>query len=256
MSETKKPTERFSTRVADYVAARPSYPVALIDFMINEFQLDKNSVIADIGSGTGILSALLLEKNISVLGIEPNDEMRKAAENFLSSFPSFLSIKGTAEKTGMVDQSVDLITAAQAFHWFNISETKKEFKRILKRDGSVCLIWNERETTATDFDTAYENLILKFATDYEKVNRTNINETVINNFFDQKMKMKSFRYSQQLDEEGLQKRLSSASYLPDRKHKDFNMMIDEIKQMFRQFSEKGKVTLRYSTKIYFGKLNQ
>ncbi len=255
MTPSNKPTERFSNRVTDYIAARPSYPSAMIDFMLKEFKLHQHSVIADIGSGTGILTSLLLEKNINVLGIEPNDEMRKAAENLLSGFSNFLSIKGAAEKTGLIDESVDLISAAQAFHWFDIPETKKEFRRILKPNGFVCLIWNERVTAATEFDQAYENIILEFATDYEKVNHTNINEIILCDFFIQQMKMKSFPYSQQLDEVGLQMRLSSASYLPDTGHKKFEPMCAEIKNMFGTFAQEGKVTINYLSKIYFGKMN-
>ena len=138
------PKKRFSSRVENYIKYRPNYPSKIIDFFIDNKLLSKKSVVADIGSGTGILSELFLKNGNKVYGVEPNNEMRKAAEIFLQKYPNFISIDGSAEETRLQEESVDLITAGQAFHWFNTKEAKKEFKRILKSDGSVTLIWNNR----------------------------------------------------------------------------------------------------------------
>ena len=125
-------TKRFSDRVADYVKYRPSYPHELIDFLESNAFLTESSVIADIGSGTGLLTKLFLDRGYEVYGIEPNKEMREAGEDFLKEYDKFRSVNGTSEKTTISDHSVDLITAGQAYHWFDIEKTAVEFKRILK----------------------------------------------------------------------------------------------------------------------------
>ncbi|HZQ47481.1 MAG TPA: class I SAM-dependent methyltransferase, partial [Verrucomicrobiae bacterium] len=149
-------TKRFSSRVENYIKYRPGYPQGIIDLMRKECQLTSASVIADIGSGTGILTELLLRNQNTVFGIEPNQEMRAAAERLLSSYPQFHSVPATAETTTLPDKCVDLITAGQAFHWFDREKTRQEFLRILKPQGWVALIWNDRNITTHAFFEAYE----------------------------------------------------------------------------------------------------
>src|SRR3954471_5425717 len=112
-------TRRFSSRVGNYVRYRPSYPLAVLDLLKAECSLTERSVIADIASGTGIFTRMLLENGNRVLGVEPNGEMRLAAEEFLRSYSNFTSVAGSAESTSLADHSVDLVTAAQAAHWFD-----------------------------------------------------------------------------------------------------------------------------------------
>ena len=165
---SKNTVERFSNRVENYVKYRPGYPPEMLDFFRDELNLQKSSVIADIGSGTGISARLFLENGNKVFGVEPNEPMREAAEEFLQDFPNFESINGTAENTTLADKSVDFITAAQAFHWFDKVKVPLEFRRILRDNGHIVLIWNKRAIDSNDFLRDYENFLLEFGTDYEQ----------------------------------------------------------------------------------------
>ncbi len=136
------PKKRFSSRVENYIKYRPSYPIEIIDFLKEKNILTENTIIADIGSGTGILTRMFLDNNNQVYGVEPNKDMREAAEKLLQGFTNFTSLEGSAESTGIEENCVDLITAGQAFHWFDVEQAKREFKRILKPNGNIALIWN------------------------------------------------------------------------------------------------------------------
>ncbi|MCP4237459.1 MAG: class I SAM-dependent methyltransferase, partial [Aestuariibacter sp.] len=175
-------TERFSDRVDNYIKYRPSYPDAVIDTLVSQCKLTPQSIVADVGSGTGIFSGLLLKHNIQVMAVEPNDSMRKAAENLLASSTGFSSIAGQSEQTNLADASVDLITAAQAFHWFDRELTQREFSRILKPAGHVALIWNQRKSN-TPFLKEYDDMLSVYATDYNSVNHMNIADTDIEEFY-------------------------------------------------------------------------
>ena len=118
---------RFNNRVENYIAYRPKYPAAVAEFLRNELGLSAASVVADVGSGTGILSELLLRAGCTVFGVEPNEAMREAAEELLQAYPNFKSVHGTAEATTLDDSSVDFVTAGQAFHWFDIEGARREF---------------------------------------------------------------------------------------------------------------------------------
>ena len=144
--------------------------------MIEKELITKDSVVADIGSGTGILSELFLKNGNTVYGIEPNNNMREGAERNLQKYPNFISINGSAEDTSLKNESIDLATAAQAFHWFDVENAKKEFKRILKPNGSVVIIWNNRRKTGKVFSSQYEKFIIKYGTDYKEVRKNEKNE--------------------------------------------------------------------------------
>lgn len=176
-----KPTERFSDRVSNYLDYRPSYPITLIDTLSQECGLTSESVIADIGSGTGKLTELLLIKDFSVFGVEPNQEMREAAEDLFRDHLKFTSINGESTKTTLSDNTVDLVTAAQAFHWFEPVQTKREFQRVLKPDGHLALIWNKRNTEI-EFQKDYENLLKRYCPEYNKVHHHNITDQDIVDF--------------------------------------------------------------------------
>ena len=145
------PEQRFSDRVGNYIRYRPGYPPAVLAALQKHAGLTTRSVTADIGSGTGLSAGLFLRFGCQVHAVEPNREMREAAERLLAGEPRFHSVSGTAQATTLPDQSADLIIAAQAFHWFNTPETRAEFTRILKPDGHIVLIWNERKLDATPF---------------------------------------------------------------------------------------------------------
>jgi SAM-dependent methyltransferase len=246
--------ERFSNRVENYVKYRPSYPKEILEVFRDEMNLTENSVIADIGSGTGISSKVFLENGNRIFGVEPNATMRAAAENFLKGFPKFQSVNGTAENTNLPDASVDFVIAAQAFHWFDAEKTRVEFKRILRENGFVALIWNERQLDTTDFLREYEQLLKKYGTDYEKVRHDNIDKDVLSEFFQSEFSSKTFLNVQPLDFEGLKGRVSSSSYMPSENDSRFEPMLKELKRLFDNRAESGKIQILYSTNIFYTRL--
>ena len=250
---------RFSDRVDNYVKYRPHYPNEVYDFLVAEKIISQNSVIADIGSGTGISAELFLKNNIKVFGVEPNEAMRQAAETLLQNYSDknlFVSVNANAEATSLENNSVDVIICAQAFHWFNNDAFKKECKRILKPRGKVVLMWNDRRTNTTDFLKVYEDFLQMFGTDYLKVNHKNVQDIkVFDDYFGEgNCKEKIFYNFQDVDFEGLKGRVLSSSYMPNQGHKDFDHMIYCLQKIFKRYQEKNLVRLDYDTKIYYAQL--
>jgi ubiquinone/menaquinone biosynthesis C-methylase UbiE len=246
--------DRFSNRVADYVKYRPGYPLEVIGLFRNDLGLQPDSVIADIGSGTGISAELFLENGNTVYGVEPNAAMRAAAEVYLKEFPKFESINGTAESTTLANESIDIIIAAQAFHWFEGEKTRIEFKRILKPRGYAALIWNERQLDTTEFLREYEKLLLKFANDYQKVRHENIDELKLQAFFKSDFNKATFPNVQIFDFEGIKGRLSSSSYMPAEEDEEYEPMVNELKSLFDKHQENSKIKVFYDTNIYYTQL--
>jgi len=248
-------TTRFSDRVENYIKYRPGYPKEMMNFLVENKALLDEDIVADIGSGTGISTKLFLENGNLVYGIEPNDAMRNAAENLLVNFPNFRSINATAERTGLPVESVDLIVAGQAFHWFDVAKTKEEWLRILKPGGRVALIWNERLEDATPFLNAYELLLRKYGTDYQEINHKNIDSKIIAGFFKPATcNLQVFANSQHFDLEGLKGRLLSSSYTPGPEKLTYIPMIDTLKDIFDKYNEDGKVVFEYKTMVYYRKM--
>ena len=255
-ADSAQPTKRFSDRVADYVRYRPSYPVEVIDTLRREADLGPGTQVADIGSGTGIFSALLLPHCGRVYGVEPNDAMRAAAEQQFAGNPRFVSVPATAEATTLPDASVDLLTAAQAFHWFDAAACRHEFARILKPKGTIALVWNEREVSTTPFLAGYEALLHRHATDYAQVNHVNTDASKVAEFFAPAgFTMAHFPSEQKCDFDALKGRLLSSSYAPKAGHPNHEPMLDDLRNLFDEYASDGRVTLLYSTNLYFGRLS-
>ncbi len=243
--------QRFSNRVENYVKFRPSYPPEVLQLFRDEMNLRPDSVIADIGSGTGISAKLFLENGNEVFGVEPNDAMRSAAENFLAGYSKFRSVNGTAENTTLNESSLDFVIAAQAFHWFDPEQTRAEFKRILKDGGFIALIWNERQLDATPFLREYEQFLLKFANDYTKVRHENINEGKLFDFFGREFRRASFLNAQIFDFDGLRGRALSSSYMPSESDQVYPTMIEELRSLFAKHAENGKIKVSYDTNVFY-----
>ncbi|MCB9233472.1 MAG: class I SAM-dependent methyltransferase [Bacteroidia bacterium] len=255
MSIEKDPTVRFSNRVENYIKYRPGYPDSLIGFLGENLGLHAGSVVADVGCGTGILSKLLLEWGAKVYGVEPNSPMRTAAEQLLKGFAEFHSVEGRSEATNLPDQSVDLITAAQAFHWFEPGATKQEFSRILRPQGQVALIWNSRDEPRSPVAWAYQNLIDEFAIDYEEMHHKRLQRADFENFFAPgTLQTAHFDYGQELDLDGLKGRLLSCSYMPGEDHPSYYSLLKAIEAAFEQVQTDGKVVLPYITELYYGQM--
>jgi len=247
--------QRFTTRVESYIKYRPGYPAEVIELLRSECGLINEAVVADIGSGTGILSELILKNGNAVFGVEPNEAMRTAGEQLLRGYPLFTSINGSAEKTTLPEDSVDLITAGQAFHWFDVPVARREFSRILKPGGFVALIWNDRRVDSTPFLRAYEDLLMNFGTDYGQV-RELYGESAVQEFFAQLgFKVKSFDSIQPFDFAGLKGRTLSASYTPEPGQPNFQPMMERLREIFDQYQANGQVAFEYDTKVYYGPLS-
>ena len=202
-------TERFSSRVTNYVRYRPGYPPEMLNVLKDECGLTSDTVIADVGSGTGFLAKVFLENGNRVYGIEPNPEMRQAGEAILKAFPKFASIVGTAEATTLPDASVDFVTAGQAAHWFDAAKARREFLRIVRPGGWLALVWNDRSTEATPLLWEYERLLQSYCPEYVQVQRQGITgvEDVEPFFAPAQVRAKAFFNRQVFDYEGLKGRL-------------------------------------------------
>lgn len=248
-------TQRFSSRVENYIKYRPHYPAAVIEVLRDDCQLTPSSRIADIGSGTGNLAELFLRNGNPVFAVEPNREMREAGERLMAKQPNFHSVAGRAEATTLADRSVDFVVSGQAFHWFERQQAAAEFRRILQSPGWVVLVWNKRDTAATPFMKAYEQLVGHYATDYAKVSHEQMNGAVLADFFGARgYTSKSFQNLQLFDYEGLRGRLLSSSYTPEPGHPDYEPMLAELAKLYNAHQSNNSVSLEYKTRMYYGRL--
>jgi SAM-dependent methyltransferase len=247
-------TSRFSDRVENYIRYRPGYPSDAVECLRQECGLSASPVVADIASGTGIWTRILLENGNPVFGVEPNAEMRQAGERLLAGFPKFTSVTGSAEATTLADASMDFVTAAQAAHWFDRPRARREFLRILKPGGWLVLLWNERLTDATPFLRDYEQLLLTYATDYEDVRHERTTDAV-NEFFDPApYAERVFAMRQEFDYAGLEGRLMSSSYAPGPEHPKHAPMLSVLRRIYDANAASGQVPFEYKTRVYFGRL--
>lgn len=247
------PTKRFSDRVENYVRYRPRYPVEVLQVLRDEIGLLPDWIVADVGAGTGISSGLFLEHGNTVYGVEPNAEMRRAAESLLAGNPRFHSVAATAEATTLPEASVDLVVAGQAFHWFQRDEARAEFVRILRPHGWVALLWNSRRTDTTPFLRGYEALLHTFGTDYQEVNHTNISAEALRGFFaGGKFELRKLPNEQRFDLAGLKGRLLSSSYVPGENDARYRPMLAELERLFHEHQERGQVRVEYDTELYYG----
>jgi SAM-dependent methyltransferase len=248
------PTRRFSSRVENYVKYRPDYPDAVVTLLETEVGLSSSSPIADVGSGTGILTALLLQHGVTVYAVEPNDDMRMAAEQLLGGNPRFHSVAGTSESTGLPDDSVDGVTVAQAFHWFDQQKAVAEFKRITKPGGFVALIWNARMIDRSPFMREYERIVRTYGSEFTRLDKELVPLDTLRQLFGPSMALHVFPNYQELDWEGLRGRLLSASYMPLAGQDGFEPMLTELRTAFDRHQSDGRVRLEYDTQVYLVRL--
>jgi len=255
MSTTAEPTKRFTERVDNYVKYRPGYPTEVPDLLANEGGLTAGSVIADVGSGTGIFTKLLLQRGYKVYAVEPNQAMQQAACMWLASEENFTPVDAVAEATTLATHSIDMVVCAQAFHWFNDARTRWEFNRILKEDGLTALIWNNRLPDTDDFSVAYEMLLKTESVDYNKVNHRNIKDIDFKAFFKNGVyKQVNYPNTQVFDIDGLMGRAFSSSYVPPEGSNGGIKFKGMLEGIFAKYNTKGTVTFSYQTEVYIGKV--
>ena len=245
-------TERFSSRVENYIKYRPSYPAAVLELLSSRCGLDAESAVADVGSGTGILTELLLETGAAVFAVEPNRGMREAAERHLNDYGRFNSVDGTAEATTLSEASVDLITASQAFHWFDVQKSRRELRRILSPEGWVALIWNERPVEPMPLLDEYDALLRRYCSEYDRVKNMRADESKIREFLGHRPEIAVFANRQVFDYAGLEGRLMSSSYAPEAGTPQHEPMIAGLREIFDRHNRAGKVQFPYRTLVYFG----
>jgi len=238
----------------DYVKYRPGYPVAIVDYLESAYGLSNRSLVADIGAGTGISSQLFLERGYQVIAVEPNTAMREKSIALLQHYQAFSAVAGEAGNTTLAENSIDLIVAGQAFHWFNNADTKKEFTRIIRPGGVIALIWNERQV-AVAFEKEYDQLIIRHARDYVQVNHRNIDLSSIRLFFHpHTCTLQTFSNYQDLGLEGLKGRLLSSSYMPAPGEPGNEEMIADLTALFQRHQHNSCIRISYETNVYSGSL--
>jgi SAM-dependent methyltransferase len=240
-------TQRFSARACNYKRFRPGYPAALVDFLRENCPLEPNARIADVGSGTGLLSRVFLDAGFDVIGIEPNREMREAGEAG--------ALDATAEATTLPESSIDLIVAGQAFHWFDPARTRVEWLRILRPPGPVALIWNER-FDGTPFMREMGAMIDRYAAERDRDGaiREAGKGRIAGFFAPQPYSVEEFPNRQTFHYEALLGRIVSSSYLPNEGDPDYPALASEVREIFERWQQEGSVEFEYRTRVYWGRL--
>lgn len=255
MSEHKDPTQRFSGRVANYTRYRPNYPPEVLRILAAECGFTPQSMVADIGSGTGKLTRLFLENGNHVYAVEPNEEMRLAAEQELGGFAHFTSLAARAEQTALPDHSVDIITAAQAFHWFDPVLARREFERILRPGGWVALMWNERDRVHSQVVREYQDLIWSYSEDNRQKIESQADVDPAKDFFaPQPVAIHVIPNPQVLSLEHLKGAALSASYAPMPGHPNYEPLLAALEVFFQKHQVEGWLYLEYDTRMYIGRL--
>ncbi|HWL09747.1 MAG TPA: class I SAM-dependent methyltransferase [Planctomicrobium sp.] len=257
MAHDFSPHERFSQRVSDYVRSRPGYPAEVLTITAEELQLPHDCTVADIGSGTGIFSRLLLEAGYRVWGVEPNGAMRQAAEEQFRDNPKYVSLPGSSEQTGLPDGSVQLVTAAQAFHWFDLHRTRREFVRILQSPGNVLLVWNDRKRDGSDFLRGYDQFLTTHGIDYvELMQQSEEKVAALTNFFDPgTYRRRTLSSSQQFDFTQFVDRVLSSSYVPGKQHPQHATAMEALEELFIEHCSNGLVTFEYDVNMHLGQVS-
>lgn len=250
-----RPTQRFADRVADYIRYRPDYPAQVIERLIAATGLTPaKSRVADIGSGTGFFTRRLLQAGFTVDAVEPNAPMREGAAQWLGDLPALQFHAGSGEASGLPAQSVDLVTVAQAFHWFDVPAARREFYRILREPRWVALIWNVRRSDG-EFEAAYERLLMDYCPEYAAgVPEQGDPAAIAALFAPASVESWSLPNTQHFDEAGLRGRLLSSSYTPPAGSLAREQLLSAADACFRRYAQNGQVDFRYDVRVFLGAL--
>lgn len=248
-------TERFGDRVESYRRHRPRYPRAVLDLLARECGLVRETEIADIAAGTGLLTEIFLAHGNSVVAMEPNASMRRACAALTAQYPQLRCIDGTAESTGIPAHSVDMVTVGQAMHWFDLGRAHTEFLRILRPGGWCVVVDNQRRMHGGPFPDGYERILQKFGLDYEQVRNRYLRSEQLAQFFGQaSLHRATLPNVQMFDLAGLTGRILSSSYMPQEGHPRYAAMVAEIEALFLRCAEGGHVRMEYECVVVYGQL--
>ncbi|OGO93268.1 MAG: hypothetical protein A2Y17_02690 [Clostridiales bacterium GWF2_38_85] len=242
----------FNKKAFNYTKFRPSYPEEVTELILS-LSNSNNINIADIGSGTGKLSSLLIKNNTYVFAIEPNSDMRSIAEKELGKYNNYISLNGSAEATTLDSDTIDIITVAEAYHWFDNEQTKLEFKRILKKDGFVILMWNN--FGGNPYDDEISQINKRWCPLYkEKTNRTPREKRAVGLFGNDNYKKEEYDNTINQTIEAFIGGTLSASYALKEDDADFNKYIEDIKNIMNKHINNGLIETKITTVCYYGKL--
>lgn len=239
----KEVQNMFSGKAENYFASRPSYPKEIIDCLYGKHGLSKASVVADVGAGTGKFSKLMLERGTAVYCVEPNADMRAYAKKELRAYDDFRLVDGTAENTCLAANSVDCVTVAQAFHWFDVEKFKKECLRILKPNGEVVLVWNVR-TLSAKINEEWSGVFLRYCKNFVGFsNGIGTDSAKITSFFGGDYCREEFNFPVVYDRQGFIKRSLSSSYSLTAKDDDYSHYLNELNKLFDEYQVGGVLTV-------------
>jgi SAM-dependent methyltransferase len=248
-----QPLLRFSNRVEDYIRHRPGYPPELIGWLRDVIDLRPSWIVADVGSGTGLLAGEFCRHGNLVYGVEPNAAMRAAAEELMAREPHFVSVDGSAEATTLPDGSVDLVAAGQAFHWFEPEAARTEWKRILSPGGRALIVFNSRRIETTPFMRAYDALLVSHAVDYQGVDHRRVLGDGLRAFLDDIHEWR-FEFSRVMTFEDVRGLSMSSSYVPAPDHPTHAAFMEALKKLVDEHAKDGTVEMLYETEAYVGRL--
>jgi SAM-dependent methyltransferase len=252
---TLDPTERFTDRAEVYARCRPGYPLEVLSILRQECGLTPARVIADVGCGTGLLTLLFLQNGNPVFGVEPNDAMRAQAEDCLSDYLRFTSVAGRSEATTLPDASVDFVTVAQAIHWFEPQATSAEFARLLRPDGWLAIVRNNRRTTtagvAQEAEAALREVRRQPAHGEGRWDLSD--DTLVAYFGPGGWQVRTCDHAQELDEARFLGLWESRSTFPAPGEPGHGEAMAELTAVFARHQRGGFVTVEYETEVYFGR---
>lgn len=249
------PIERFTDRVDDYRQYRPRYPAGIVDLLARDCNLSRDSIVADVAAGTGLLAEIFLAHSNRVVAIEPNAGMREACAILKSIYRRLECVDGTAEATGLADRAVDFITVGQAMHWFDLAKARAEFVRILRPKGWCAIVYNHRLRGGDAFHEGYERILNTFGIDYRKVQSDHLTDDRLREFFaPAPMLRRTLLNVQVLDNDGLRGRILSSSYMPTPGHASYLALLREIDALFTQCQSDGGVRLQYDCTVSYARI--
>ncbi len=244
--------QKFDKKGKIYAKARPGYPRELFEHLIENNIISNDSTVADIGSGTGLFTMRLSPLVGKIFAVEPNSDMRRVAEEKYKEYNNIVSVDGTAEKTSLGEKSVDFVTVAQAFHWFDRQSFKAECQRILKPGNKILLVWNDRDTASELIKENYE-INRRFCPDFKgSSNGIDFDREAFTDFFEGDFEVVNFRNDLIYNLDAFVARCLSSSYAPKQGDASYEPYVRALEELFGRYKADGTVPYPYITRCYIG----